>query len=104
SLTALPVSQFICPQNNLKRGLTVRTTMTPGFKQQTMNRAKILVVDDDREMCQFLADLLGEEGYLVETVHDGPSAVEKYRAGGFDLTITDLYRPHDATHERNRTG
>jgi len=45
--------------------------MTPGFKQQTTNRAKILVVDDDREMCQFLADLLGEEGYLVETVHDG---------------------------------
>ena len=67
--------------------------MTPGFKQQTINRARILVVDDDREMCQFLADLLGEEGYLVETVHDGPSAVEKYRAGSFDLTITDLMMP-----------
>ena len=67
--------------------------MTPGFKQQTINRARILVVDDDREMCQFLADLLGEEGYLVETVHDGPSAVERYRAGSFDLTITDLMMP-----------
>ena len=74
--------------------------MTPGFKQQTINRARVLVVDDDREMCQFLADLLGE-GYLVETVHDGPSAVERYRAGSFDLTITDLA---DAAHEGNRTG
>src|SRR5512132_1471680 len=67
--------------------------MTPGFKQETTNPARILVVDDDREMCQFLADLLGEEGYLVETVHDGPSAVERYRAGSFDLTITDLMMP-----------
>jgi DNA-binding NtrC family response regulator len=67
--------------------------MTPGDTQQTINPARILVVDDDREMCQFLADLLGEEGYLVETVHDGPSAVERYRAGSFDLTITDLMMP-----------
>src|SRR5262245_1542214 len=67
--------------------------MTPGFKQPTINPARILVVDDDREMCQFLADILGEEGYTVETVHDGPSAVEKSRANSFDLTITDLMMP-----------
>lgn len=67
--------------------------MTPGSKQQTLNPAKILIVDDDREMCQFLADLLSEEGFQVEAVHDGPSAVERYRAESFDLTITDLMMP-----------
>src|SRR5262245_49494266 len=67
--------------------------MTPGFKQQTINRARILVVDADREMCQFLADLLGEEGYLVETVADGPSARERYRAGSVDISLTDLRVP-----------
>jgi DNA-binding NtrC family response regulator len=67
--------------------------MTPDSKQQTLNPAKILIVDDDREMCQFLADLLSEEGYQVETVHDGPSAVERYRVESFDLTITDLMMP-----------
>lgn len=67
--------------------------MTPGFKQEATSPARILVVDDDREMCQFLADVLGEEGYRVEVVADGPSAVEKYRAGFFDLTITDLMMP-----------
>jgi DNA-binding NtrC family response regulator len=67
--------------------------MTPGFKQETTNPARILVVDDDREMSQFLADVLGEEGYRVEMVHDGPSAVERYRADSFDLTITDLMMP-----------
>src|SRR5262249_44284358 len=93
SLTALPVSQFICLQNNLNRGLTVRTPMTPGVKQQTMNRAKILVADDDREMSHFLAALFAEEGYLVEAVHDGLSGEEKDRAGGLDLIITDLMMP-----------
>jgi len=44
-------------------------------------------------MSQFLADVLGEEGYRVEMVHDGPSAVERYRADSFDLTITDLMMP-----------
>ena len=67
--------------------------MTLGFKQETTNPARILVVDDDREMCQFLADVLGEEGYRVEMAHDGPSAVERYRAECFDLTITDLMMP-----------
>ncbi len=67
--------------------------MTPGFKQETTNPARILVVDDDREMSQFLADVLREEGYRVEMVHDGPSAVERYRADSFDLTITDLMMP-----------
>ncbi|HXV81004.1 MAG TPA: sigma-54 dependent transcriptional regulator, partial [Candidatus Binatia bacterium] len=67
--------------------------MTPASNQQTLNPARILIVDDDREMCQFLADLLSEEGYRVETVHDGPSAVERYRLESFDLTITDLMMP-----------
>jgi DNA-binding NtrC family response regulator len=67
--------------------------MTLGIKQQTTSRAKILIVDDDREMCQLLADLLGEEGYAVEVVHDGSSALARYRVETFDLTITDLMMP-----------
>ncbi len=55
--------------------------------------ASILVVEDDREMCQLLCDLLSEEGYSVKTVHDGPSALEIYRSGNFDLVITDLMMP-----------
>jgi DNA-binding NtrC family response regulator len=67
--------------------------MTQGSKQLTTSRARILIVDDDREMCQLLADLLGEEGYTVEVVHDGSSALVRYRADSFDLTITDLMMP-----------
>ena len=67
--------------------------MSPVSNQPAISSVRILIVDDDHEMCQFLADLLGEEGYTVEAVHDGASAVERYRAERFDLTITDLMMP-----------
>lgn len=57
------------------------------------HHARILIVEDDREMSRFLSELLTEEGYEVEVVCDGPSAVERYRQKGFDLTITDLMMP-----------
>jgi DNA-binding NtrC family response regulator len=55
--------------------------------------ARILVVDDDRAMCQLLFDLLSEDGYAVEVAHDGETAIEKYKTSRFDLTITDLMMP-----------
>ena len=55
--------------------------------------ARILVVDDDRAMCQLLVDLLHEDGYRVEVSYDGESAIQKHRTSRFDLTITDLMMP-----------
>ena len=41
--------------------------------------ARILIVEDDREMCRFLSELLVEEGYEVAVVYDGPSSMEKHK-------------------------
>jgi DNA-binding NtrC family response regulator len=57
------------------------------------NPARILVVDDDRAMCQLLFDLLREDGYVVDVAYDGERAIEKHRAARYDLTITDLMMP-----------
>ena len=67
--------------------------MALASKPHAANRGRILIVDDDRQMCQLLVDVLGEEGYGVTAVHDGPSALEKFRASGCDLMITDLMMP-----------
>ena len=56
--------------------------------------ARILIVEDDREMCRFLSDLLTEEGYEVALAYDGPSALDQYKQGSFDVTVTDLMMPH----------
>jgi DNA-binding NtrC family response regulator len=61
--------------------------------QPNAKTARILVVEDDRAMCQLLFDLLREDGYAVDVAHDGESAIEKYRTASFDLTITDLMMP-----------
>ena len=67
--------------------------MAPDSKLHAAMRGRILIVDDDRQMCQLLIDVLAEEGYLVEAVHDGRAALEKFRANGCDLMITDLMMP-----------
>jgi CheY-like chemotaxis protein len=37
---------------------------------------RILVVDDDIDICRNLSDILSDLGYDVDTAHDGPSALE----------------------------
>jgi len=54
---------------------------------------KILVVDDDDSMCQFLSIMLRKEGFEVTTVKDGRSAIEKIKETGFDVVITDIKMP-----------
>lgn len=54
---------------------------------------RILIVDDDRAMCQLLIDLLRDDGYTAEVAYDGESALDKYHAAPFDLTVTDLMMP-----------
>ena len=42
--------------------------------QSSTTSAHVLVVDDDRAMCQLLVDLLRDEGYSVDVAHDGESS------------------------------
>ena len=55
--------------------------------------AKILVVDDDRAFRLSTAALLRHDGYFVDTVGDGQSAVDALRRQRFDLLVLDLRMP-----------
>ncbi|MCX5837205.1 MAG: response regulator, partial [Deltaproteobacteria bacterium] len=55
--------------------------------------AKILVVDDDQGMREFLEIMLTREGYLVSTAGDAGKALGRCRKEKFDLIITDLKMP-----------
>ena len=61
--------------------------------QSRATSAHVLVVDDDRAMCQLLVDLLRDEGYSVDVAHDGESVIELQRTSPCDLIITDLMMP-----------
>ncbi len=56
-------------------------------------RLRVLVVEDEVELAKVVASYFEHEGYLVETAIDGPSAVEKARAGKPDLIVLDLMLP-----------
>ena len=44
--------------------------------------SRILIADDDRELCALLADYLRREGFEVDTVHDGEAPLlRKTRSG-----------------------
>ncbi len=51
---------------------------------------RILVVDDERDICRALEFLLSREGYKVVTAYSGQDALKKIEAEEFDLVITDL--------------
>jgi len=51
---------------------------------------KVLIVDDEPRILLLMQSLLKANGYDVETVRDGNSALEAIRRGGIDITVTDL--------------
>jgi DNA-binding NtrC family response regulator len=58
-----------------------------------MAAEKVLVVDDEQSMTQFLGIVLRKEGYSVTTVNNGKDALERARAEEFDVVITDIKMP-----------
>lgn len=54
---------------------------------------RILLADDNREMCDVLMQALSKQGYGVSVALDGESAVEKLRAESFDILLCDLRMP-----------
>jgi len=55
--------------------------------------ARILVVDDEPKICMMLRTALEREGYAVETCLDGATALERVRAAGYDVVISDIRMP-----------
>ncbi|HXX53689.1 MAG TPA: response regulator, partial [Thermodesulfovibrionales bacterium] len=53
-------------------------------------KAKLLVVDDEKDICKVLEFLLKSEGYSVTVACNGEEALEKLKKERFDLVITDL--------------
>ncbi len=52
--------------------------------------AKVLVVDDQRNMRTTLALMLGDAGYEVVEAYDGEHACDMVGGDAFDLVLTDL--------------
>ena len=54
---------------------------------------RILVVDDDTELCELVAEYLEPDGYQVEAVHDGETGLERALSGEHALAVLDYMLP-----------
>lgn len=54
---------------------------------------RILVVDDDVNLRELLATVLGQEGRVVDIARDGIEALELLNQNRYDLIISDLRMP-----------
>lgn len=63
------------------------------IERATGNGAMILVVDDDKDLCAGLQDVLQDKGCRVSVAHDGDAAVEKAVKNDFDIMLIDLKLP-----------
>ncbi len=54
---------------------------------------KVLVVDDDVDICSNMTDILADLGYDVDSAHDGPTALEMVRRTPYDIALLDLKMP-----------
>jgi two-component system response regulator CpxR len=54
---------------------------------------RILIIDDDEELCELVSEYLSVEGFEVETVHDGDSGLAEALQENHDLIILDVMLP-----------
>ena len=54
---------------------------------------RLLVIDDDTELCELVVEYLTAEGFAVEVVHDGESGVRRATSEPYALIILDVMLP-----------
>ncbi len=54
---------------------------------------QLLIIDDDRELCELVAELLGEEGFRVEVANQSARGLERALSGEHALVVLDVMMP-----------
>jgi DNA-binding NtrC family response regulator len=54
---------------------------------------RVLVVDDDREICDYMETFLSKDGLDVRTVSDPEKVADEVKQGGYHLVVLDLMMP-----------
>ncbi len=64
-----------------------------GTVQQALDQPLLLVVDDDRDLCASLWDLLRDQGYRVCLAHDQKEAADRLKDRTFKVVLIDMKLP-----------
>src|SRR5438445_3813853 len=51
---------------------------------------RILIIDDDMDMCNLLGRFLGKKGFETEAAHNGNKGIAKFKESKFDVVLCDF--------------
>ena len=54
---------------------------------------RVLIIDDDFELCSLVSEYLEPEGFKVESVHDGETGLHRALSGNYLLVVLDVMLP-----------
>jgi CheY-like chemotaxis protein len=86
-------ADFVVKLPLLSRIAAPATDARVGTPQTTARRRRVLVVDDNRDAAETLAQLVELFGHEAEVAFDGPSAIAKARANPPDVVLCDIGLP-----------
>lgn len=81
-MTEVQPYQFICP-------LSINTK----FMAKISKAVKVLIVEDDKNICEMYAITFMRRGFTVYTAPDGRSAIQKYQNKKPDIVLLDIMMP-----------
>ena len=53
-------------------------------------KKRVLIIDDDLDMCTLLSRFLSRNGYEVEAAHSGAKGILKFKESNFDIVLCDF--------------
>ena len=56
-------------------------------------KIRILICDDDKDICEYMQTLLEKDGYIVKTISDPTKVEAEIRANEYHLLVVDLMMP-----------
>lgn len=65
----------------------------------------ILIVDDETQICEMMADLFESRGFNVSVAHSGNTGAKLFKESDFDLVVSDVRMPDgDGFHLASEIG
>ena len=65
----------------------------PFHSPDAMSEQRILVIDDDQELCELVTEYVSAEGFRVDAVYDGESGLRQAISGDYALVLLDVMLP-----------
>jgi two-component system cell cycle response regulator len=82
-------------ENSNRRGSVLHSIIPAkkSFGKSNYKKVRLLIVDDEVDLCEILAHIFYEKGYFIDTTPTFSEAIEKMKNAYYHLMITDIRLP-----------